>query len=51
MYSFEEKRRWKRKDNFGELWLKESCAYCFFDCSPELCDERDYFCDNFLPND
>lgn len=50
-YSFEERRKWKRKDNFREDFIKESCAYCFYDCPMQVCDEKDFFCDNFLPND
>lgn len=42
---------WKLKTGWREDFKKESCAYCFFTCPEDLCAERDYFCDNFLPNE
>lgn len=42
---------WKLKDGWNPDFRKESCAYCYFDCDLEICFERDYFCDNFEPND
>lgn len=48
---FENRLSWKLKDGWREDFKKESCAYCFFDCPAELSAEREFFCDNFLPNE
>lgn len=41
---------WIKKPDFFGAWAYHSCAYCFFDCSPEKCDSVDYMCDCFEPN-
>lgn len=51
MFSYEEKKSWKRKDYWRDDFKRVSCAYCFYDCEMEHCIDNDFYCDNFIPRD
>lgn len=47
--TYENRLSWKKKDDWSDDFARTSCAYCDFDCYPEVCDSNDYYCDNFIP--
>lgn len=49
--TYEEQKKWKKKDGWRDDYRRVSCAYCFFHCEMDVCDSNDYFCDNFIPNE
>ena len=51
MYSVQQQRKWKKKEDWRDDYRRISCAYCYFDCEMDRCISNDFYCDNFLPNE